>query len=161
VTTHDVTDDNYTAQKTWIPCQDSVYDDVMDSHDSLDFIGLLETLGFMAARYAHKQGFHDSQATHALDSNVTILSRFTKLMLMVTELAEVAEALRTANKHPDDLSYAQSAVIPEFTQEEEELADALIRLLDYAGTYRLRLAEATLAKMAYNKTREPMHGKKV
>lgn len=37
--------------------------------------------------------------------------------------------------------------------EEVELADALIRIFDYAGAYKLDLGGALLEKMAYNKNR--------
>ncbi len=47
------------------------------------------------------------------------------LMLMVTELAEAMEAYRSGNP--------ESEKIPGFSQMEEELADVVIRLLDYAG----------------------------
>lgn len=152
MTTHDSTTE-------WLPCHEPGYDKLFNDREARDFSGLLETLGNMAARYSHTQGFHASQLTHSpFPPTANTLSRFTKLMLMVTELAEVAEALRT---HPDAPADTQSATIPEFTQEEEELADAFIRMLDYAGTYRLRLAHATLAKMQYNRTREHMHGRKV
>jgi NTP pyrophosphatase (non-canonical NTP hydrolase) len=157
VTTHD-------SDTEWLPCHEPGYDTLFSDREARDFNGLLGTLGFMAARYSHTQGFHASQLTHSAPqySPIDILSRFTKLMLMVTELAEVAEALRTQTNIPADAhTHTQSTVIPEFTQEEEELADTFIRLLDYAGTYRIRLGHATLAKMQYNRTREHMHGKKV
>jgi NTP pyrophosphatase (non-canonical NTP hydrolase) len=75
--------------------------------------------------------------------------RMTKLMLVVTELAECAEGLRKPVE----------ASVPGFTNEEEEIADAIIRLLDYAGQYRLRIGEALNAKMAKNEGRPYRHGK--
>jgi NTP pyrophosphatase (non-canonical NTP hydrolase) len=75
--------------------------------------------------------------------------KMTKLMLVVTELAECAEGLRKP---------AESGV-PPFSNEEEEIADAIIRLLDYAGQYRLRIGEAINAKMAKNEGRPYRHGK--
>lgn len=74
------------------------------------------------------------------------------LMLMVSELGEACEAQRQ--------NITKSEHIPEFTGEEEELADCIIRILDYAGAYNLRLAEAVIAKMEYNRTRPYKHGKK-
>lgn len=67
----------------------------------------------------------------------------TKLMLVVSELGECLEAIRKGDK----------------ANEVEEIADAVIRLLDYAGTYRLQLADAIIKKMAVNEGRPYMHGK--
>jgi NTP pyrophosphatase (non-canonical NTP hydrolase) len=61
--------------------------------------------------------------------------------LIGTELSEAYEGFRKD---------AMSDKIPEFTAVEEELADALIRIVDAAGGMNLRLAEAFVAKMAYN-----------
>lgn len=67
------------------------------------------------------------------------------IALMHSELSEGLEAARK------DLS---SDHIPEFTGLEEELADALIRIFDFAGAVKLRLGEAFVAKMRYNAERE-------
>lgn len=40
-----------------------------------------------------------------------------------------------------------------------EMADTVIRLMDYAGAYNLPLMEVILEKMAYNAGRPFMHGK--
>lgn len=64
--------------------------------------------------------------------------------LLHSEVSEAVEAVRK------DLT---SDHIPQFTGEEEELADVLIRLFDYAGAKKLRLTEAFLAKIAYNAVR--------
>lgn len=44
--------------------------------------------------------------------------------------------------------------IPRYKGFEAELADAMIRILDAAGGYRLRLASALMDKLEYNKVRE-------
>lgn len=75
-------------------------------------------------------------------------------MLIVTEIAEAIEALRVGEGRP-------SEKIPEFSKEEEELADAVIRILDFAGRKNYRLGAAILAKHAYNRTRPRMHGGKL
>lgn len=72
-------------------------------------------------------------------------------MLIAQEVAEMFEGIRKGNP--------PSKKIPEFTIEEEEAADILIRLLDYAQGFNLRLGAATRAKMIYNVGRERMHGK--
>ena len=42
---------------------------------------------------------------------------------------------------------------------EAELADAIIRIMDFAQEYDLNLADAILAKHEYNKSRPYKHGK--
>ncbi len=70
---------------------------------------------------------------------------------MHSELSEALEAMRHGNP-PDDK-------IPEFSGVEAELADAVIRIFDYAGARGLRLGEAIVAKAQFNKSRPPKHGK--
>lgn len=74
------------------------------------------------------------------------------LALMHSEISECLEAVRHGNP-PDDK-------IPNFSGAEAELADVVIRLMDTAYSEGWRVAEAILAKMAYNDTREHMHGGK-
>jgi len=67
------------------------------------------------------------------------------IALIHSEISEALEGNRTE---------APSTKIPGFTNEEEELADALHRIFDYAGAKGLRLGEAYEAKARYNMTRE-------
>ena len=76
----------------------------------------------------------------------------TCLMLMMSELAEAMEGYRDGNP--------ASEKIPPFSQIEEELADVIIRILDYAEHNSFEIGPAVAAKMAYNKTREYRHGNK-
>lgn len=46
-----------------------------------------------------------------------------------------------------------SEKIPDFTEAEEEAADALHRLLDYCHARQLKVGEALVAKIKYNATR--------
>ena len=75
------------------------------------------------------------------------------LMLVVTEVAEAMEAYRAGNPESDK--------IPGHTKMAEELADAVIRILDYAEGAGIDLAAALKAKMAYNETRPYRHGGKL
>lgn len=74
------------------------------------------------------------------------------IALMHSELSEMMEATRKDNQ--------PSEHIPDFTAEEEELADIFVRGMDYAAGWKLRLAEAIVAKMAFNEGRPYKHGKK-
>ena len=74
-----------------------------------------------------------------------------KYALMHSELSEGLEGVRKPG--PSDK-------IPAYTIEEEELADTIIRILDYAGRYDLRISEAIVAKLEFNKTRGHKHGGK-
>lgn len=68
----------------------------------------------------------------------------TKLFLASSELTEAMENLRN-NGHPDHLA--------------EELADAMIRIADFAGQMGIDLDEALRIKMEKNKSRPYRHGK--
>lgn len=78
------------------------------------------------------------------------LRKSQKLMLIVSELSELLEHLRKPG---------ESSIAP-ITNETEELADAVIRILDYCGRYQLPIGEAICAKMAVNEKRPYQHGGK-
>jgi len=87
--------------------------------------------------YAKRQGFwggHDAR-------DVTV--RLSKLALIHTEVSEACEAVR----RDDSENLA------------EEIADTVIRCLDFAGACGVNLELAITDKMAKNEKREPMHGK--
>lgn len=66
-----------------------------------------------------------------------------KLMLVVTEVAEAAEAVRHKN----------------FENFSEELADVCIRIFDIAGSCHIDLEHAVTMKMKVNEARPRLHGK--
>jgi len=73
------------------------------------------------------------------------------IALIHSELSEALEYLRNHDKNDDKL--------PQFKGIEVELADAIIRIMDYAKAFNYNVAEALVAKVNYNKTRPYLHGK--
>ena len=127
----------------------------MDTAIAEALVTAINTLGAEVNNHAHKNGFWDHQflsdGVHPTRiSNPSIDAE--KLCLVHTEISEAVEALR-AGDPPDDK-------IPEFSGMEAELADAIIRIVEFAQEKNLRLGEAIVAKHAYNLTRPYKHGKK-
>ena len=77
-----------------------------------------------------------------------------KLALIHGEVSEVMEHYRR------DTEGQESPKIPGFTNEEEELADIVLRILDLAGFRGVRLVDAIEAKHRYNLGRPYKHGRK-
>lgn len=76
-----------------------------------------------------------------------------QVALCHSELSELLEA------HRNGQAAAPDEHCPEFNKMEIELADLIIRALDVAATYRCRIGEAIVAKMAVNENRPHKHGK--
>jgi NTP pyrophosphatase (non-canonical NTP hydrolase) len=68
--------------------------------------------------------------------------------------SEISEALEY-DRHGDP----ESDHIKGFSGVEEELADVLVRVFDFAGGFNLRLGQALNAKIEFNKTRPHKHEK--
>lgn len=74
-----------------------------------------------------------------------------KTMLVVTELSEAAEAWRVGDP--------KSQKIPTHSHCEEEIADAVIRLMDMAEFFKLDIAGAIVRKVKHNESRPHLHGR--
>lgn len=96
--------------------------------------------------------------THAVHSNAVNHGWWEEdrgtepLLLMHAEISEAVEALREGN--PESLK------IPGHSHVAEELADTVIRILDYCGKHDINIGAAVLAKHRYNLGREYRHGGK-
>jgi len=75
----------------------------------------------------------------------------TKLMLVVTELAEACEADRHGNPPDQHLPNRGSVGV--------ELADAVIRIMDLAKRLSIPLGRIIVEKCQYNESRPYKHGK--
>jgi NTP pyrophosphatase (non-canonical NTP hydrolase) len=122
--------------------------------------GITESLNYLAQdinKWALQKGFWNLPLAllQLCDENSDVHREVEKLVkarknaLITSEVAEHLEGMR--KDAPSDLEG--------FSSEEEELADVIIRCLDYAGQYKLRIGEAVAAKMAKNEGRPYLHGK--
>lgn len=112
----------------------------LEEGDDVDFIASFSALADRANVNAHNKGFYEKPQETG-----------TRLMLMVTEIAEACDA---------DRKDLRDDKIPEFLGLEAELADCIIRIMDFSAEKDLRVAEAVVAKMKFNKTRDYLHGNK-
>ena len=104
-------------------------------------VPFLNMLGVRCHRQSRAAGFWEEE-----DRNVGEM-----IALMHSELSELLEANREGNP--------PSEKIPDFSSEEEELADAVIRILDYATAKGYDMDRAVIAKLNYNQSRPHKHGK--
>ncbi len=113
--------------------------------------GILITLQeqFKNAFIMLAKGANDTNLSKGFDNSKT--DDLVLHALIHSEIAEATEAVRK-NKMDDK--------IIEFTGQEAELADTVIRIMTMSAAKNLRVAEAIIAKMEYNKGRPFKHGDK-
>jgi len=76
------------------------------------------------------------------------------IALMHSELSEALEAIRHEGYE------LVSEHIPDYNQVAEEMADVVIRVLDFCEARNIDLGSAIVAKVEFNRTRPYKHGKK-
>ena len=134
----------------------------------VDRFDALNDLRDLAYENAKSKGFHES--TPEVTEEGWLANDAMKMALIHSEVSEVLEALREG-RAPANLYYIGHG---EWEVDEDrdaygnlnkpegvpaELADIIIRVLDYCGSREIDIAEAVRRKVAYNATRPALHGK--
>lgn len=109
--------------------------------EATPFPAAIHAVASLAGDSAVARGFYDA------DTPVPIL-----IALMQSELSGVLTAYRKGSP--------PSEKIPGFSSTEEKMADLIIRALGMSAARGLRIGEAVLAKMEYNRARPHKHGGK-
>lgn len=107
-----------------------------------EIAGALETLALWVNHTGKSKGFWDASIDPCHGA------KFAKIH---GEVSEAFEAIRTGN--PD------SAKIPAYSSVEEELADAIILILDWGQQHGHDIGAAVISKAIFNQSRERLHGK--
>lgn len=108
---------------------------------------------FIACLSKFQDQVYKNACDHGWYDNVKEVNVGEKIALMHCELSETTEAYRQGNPKSEKIGNTGH------TQAEEELADCIIRILDFAGHFGLNIASAMVAKHEYNKNRPYKHGK--
>lgn len=121
--------------------------------------------------HAEEKGFHKAQRQMSQD----VAGVWVRLMLIVTEAAEAAEALRETSPSHVWLETYDGDEVTVLNREQlrdgaargmkpggflSEVADIVIRCMDCCEDLGLDLATMIEAKQTYNQTRDHMHGGK-
>jgi len=102
-------------------------------------VALLNQFGSDLHRTSRSKGWWDDRDKLSLTDAGRVQVDIGCMALIVTEIAEAIEGTR---------KQCQDDHIPQFTAQEAELADAMIRILEFAAARKLRVAEAMMVKLA-------------
>ena len=107
---------------------------------------------FLTGFNAMQEIVHQTAVDHGFYEDGGATNDAERIALMHSELSEALEALRHGSPMDEKC--------PMYTNLEVELADCIIRVMDYAQFKGLNVAGAIIAKNAYNMGRPHKHGKK-
>lgn len=142
----------------------------------------IKKIAFHANKTANSKGFwdDDNEFIEYLQKNnqekfAKVFNNYritTRIALVITELGEAVEAVRTSERRhanmkaftrdvlEGDVDFVDAFIDHLKHTPEEELADAVIRLFDMCEELYPYTWKIMFAKMAYNQTRGRKHGKK-
>lgn len=132
----------------------------------------LNEIGREALKLTTEKGFHDTEGKLRLAvaqfpdllKEISALENARRLALIQSEVSEALEADRK-NRHADMAAYNASEKTKQDFEKyikdsfEDELADAVIRLLELAAVNHIDIETHVAAKMAYNAQRPYKFGK--
>lgn len=140
----------------------------------------ISELQALAYKQSADKGFHDNEPT---EGRALMSLNAERIALMHSELSEALEELR-GGKAPNETYYAEpklpytlvaeagyheaKAIIDRNNEGKpkkpegvpSEMADVVIRVLDFCGANNIDLESMITEKLAYNATRAQFHGKK-
>lgn len=130
----------------------------------------ISALQVRAYRQSAEAGFHDGEPTEAGPERLA--NDAMKMALIHSEVSEALEELRAGYDPRETVYRIGHASFPEQAYSPEgrplrkpegvpsEMADIVIRVLDYCGSRGIDLESMILEKLDYNATRGKMHGGK-
>ena len=121
----------------------------------------IRELQALAYKQSADKGFHDDEPT---EGQALLMLNSQRIALMHSELSEALEELRSG-KAPNETYYPEAGSFgahrlykPEGVP--SEMADVVIRVMDFCGANDINLESIITEKLAYNATRGHKHGGK-
>ncbi len=113
-----------------------------------------ELAGLRSVFRIFQKAVHQNATAHGFWPTLrTVETWLSKIALIHSEASELTEAVRKGDPRRPCVK------VPQITVEAEELADLVIRAMDYAEARKIDLMQAIFLKHAFNQTRPFKHGK--